>query len=145
MRLSNKNKILLLFFLITFLTFLIKSNAKAQTASLANVFAYNYHRNNDALFYKLQDDRSNAGPGTDKHGEEQKEEPALPALDFLHTWEILNLRPLACHAVIFFPRQAKFSPLYSFELKHSGRLTFKPFKLVIVPFWQSKQFPGELP
>ena len=138
MRLSNTKALPLHFFLITSLTLLLKPNATAQTVSSANVFALNGHRHNDSLFNKLQDDHIYTGARTDNHDKGQNDEPASPSLDFLHTPEILNLRPLAYHAVRFYPRKTMLITLYSFELKHGGRLTFKPFKLVIVPFWQSK-------
>jgi len=138
MRLSNTKKIFLHFFLITSLTLLLKPNATAQTASSANVFAYNEHRHNDSLFNKLQDDRIYTGASTNNHDEGQKDEPALPSLDFLHTSEILYSKPPVYHTVKSYQHHTILAQIYSFELKHCGRLTFKPFKLVIVAFWQSK-------
>jgi hypothetical protein len=138
MRLSNTKTIFLHFSLITSLTLLLKPNANAQTVSSAKVFAYNDDRHNGPLFNDLRDDRIYTGASTDNHDEGLTDAPALPSLNFLRTTETLYLKPLAYHAIKSYPRHVILRQIYSIELKHSGRLTFKPFKLVIVPFWQSK-------
>jgi hypothetical protein len=137
-RLSNTKISLLHFFLITSLTLLLKPNATAQTVSSANVFAYNDNRHNGFLFNELQDDRIYTGASIDKHDEAQTDAPTLTSLDFPRTLESLYLKPITYHAIKNYPRYAILVRVYSIELKHSARLTFKPFKLVIVPFWQSK-------
>jgi hypothetical protein len=84
-----------------------------------------------------------AEPITDKHDVKPGSLQELPSLDFYHASEKLYLKPSVYHMIKSFgkayPRRSIIpARMYTFELKHSACITFKLFKLVIVPLWQSK-------
>jgi hypothetical protein len=136
MRLSNTQKILIHFFLITCVTLLLKSNANAQAIRADNVFAYNDYRH-----ARSEDDHIYIGADISKHDEESTDEQIVFTINFHQASE--SLTPLS-YRLIKNNRKAYLAhssiPMmaYSIDLKHSARLTFKVFKLVIVPLWQSK-------
>ena len=142
MRLSCTKTSILRFFLFIFLTLLLNPNANAQAVSFANVFAYNTVHNRSSM-NEPENEPVYAEPITDKHDVKLGSLQELPSLDFYHASESLHLRPSAYHMIKSFgrayPRRSIIpARMYTFELNHSARLTFKLFKLVIVPLWQSK-------
>jgi len=135
MRLSNNQKLLLQFFLITFLTLLLKPNANAQAVQ-STVFAYNDFRHN-----RDEDERIYIGANVEKHDEETTEAEVLPTINFHR--ESVYLKPLLYRMMknnkkVYLAQARTPVVAYSIDVNHSARLTFKLFKLVIVPLWQSK-------
>jgi hypothetical protein len=136
MRLSNNQKFLIHIFLITSLTLLVKPNANAQAIRSDNVFAYNDYRHT-----RSEDDDIYIGYDIGKHDEEPSDAELLPTINFhqasesskLFSYRLIKNNRKACMAHRSIPMM-----IYSINLKHRARLTFKLFKLVIVPFWQSK-------
>ena len=142
MRLSCTKTSILHFFLFIFLTVLLNSTANAQAISFANVFAYNTLHNKSSM-NEPENEPVYAESITDRHDVKLAGIQELPSLDFYRTLEILHLKPSAYHVIKSFgkayPRRSIIpARMYTFELNHSARLTFKLFKLVIVPLWQSK-------
>ena len=142
MRLSCTKTSIPCFFLILSLTLLLNPVANAQAVSFANVFAYNTVHNRSSM-NELENEPGYAEPITDNHNVKLAVVQELPSLDFYHTSKSLSLKPPAYHTNKTFgkaysPRCIIPARVCSFELNHSARLTFKLFKLVIVPLWQSK-------
>ena len=143
MRLSNNQKFLIHFFLITSLTLLLKPNANAQAVRSDNVFAYNDSRHNRSLSNDPEADLIYIRADLNKHDEELTDTQMLPTINFPRMMENLCLKPLAYQAVknngkVYHAHNITLIRVYSVDLNHSARLTFKLFKLVIVPLWQSK-------
>jgi len=138
MRLSNTQKLLACLLLNTLLTFLLKPAANAQSAPVAKVFAYNDHSNKSDLFVEPADEPPDIA--TDKHSADEKPNGALltTPLYFRRTLENITSDLPASQSII---NNCKVSPahnfslarVYSINLYHSARLTFKLFKLIIVP------------
>lgn len=135
MRLSNTLKFPIHFFLITSLTLLLKPNANAQAVP-STVFAYNDYRHN-----RSEDGHIYIGADVNKHDAEPTDAELLPTINFHQASE--SLRPFSCRLVknnrkAYLAHSSIPMMVYSIDLKHSAHLTFKLFKLVIVPLWQSK-------
>jgi hypothetical protein len=141
MRLSNNQKILIHLFLITSLTLLLKPNANAQAQS-DKVFAYNDYGHNRHSFNEPKDNSIYVRTDIGKHDAEATDAQLLPTIDFHRTSENFYSKPPAYHLIknrkAYLAHNLMPRMVYSVELKHSARLTFKLFKLVIVPLWQSK-------
>jgi hypothetical protein len=142
MRLSCTKTSILRFFLFIFLTLLLNPNANAQAVSFVNVFAYNTVHNRSSM-NESENEPGYADPIIDKHDIKLAGIQELPSLNFYHATESLSLKPPAYHTnknlgKAYSPRCIIPARVCSFELNHSARLTFKLFKLVIVPLWQSK-------
>lgn len=142
MRLSCTKTPIPYFFPIIFLTLLLEPGAKAQAVSSPNVFAYNTVHNRSST-HESENEPVYAEPVTDKHDVKLAGLQELTTLNFYHASESLYLKIPAYHTNKNFgkgyPRRSIIpARMYSFELNHSARLTFKIFKLVIVPLWQSK-------
>lgn len=142
MRLSCTKTSISCFFLIILLTLLFNPGANAQAVSSANVFAYNTVHNISST-NEAKNEPGYAKPIIDKHDVKLAALQELPSLNFYRASERLSLRPPAYHMNKNFgkayPHRSIIpARMYTFELKHSARLTFKLFKLVIVPLWQSK-------
>ncbi|WP_426670108.1 hypothetical protein ACPPVU_02455 [Mucilaginibacter sp. McL0603] len=143
MRLSNKQKFLIHFSLIISLTLLLKTNANAQAAQSDNVFAYNDYLHNRSLSNESEADHIYIRADVNNHDEEPADEQILPTINFHRASENFYSKPFAYRLA---KNNRKAYPahgimptmVYSIDLKHSARLTFKLFKLVIVPLWQSK-------
>jgi hypothetical protein len=138
MRLSNTQKFLIHFFLITSLTLLLKPNANAQTVQPNNVFAYNDYRHNNS-----EDDHIYIGADMSKHDEGPAEAELLPTMNFHRILENFYLKSLAYHTIRNNSKAYQLHNItlirtYSIDLKQTAHLTFKVFELVIVPLWQSK-------
>jgi hypothetical protein len=135
MRLSNTLKLLIHFFLITSLTLLLKPNANAQAAP-STVFAYNDYRHTGS-----EDDHIYIRTDIGKHDEEPTDAELLPTINFHQASE--SSKPFSYHLSknnrkVYLAHNTIPMMVYSIDLKHSARLTFKLFKLVIVPLWESK-------
>ena len=135
MRLSNNQKFLIHFFLITSLTLLLKPNANAQAVP-STVFAYNDYRHN-----RPEADHIYISADISKHDEEPGDAQLLPTINFHQASE--SLKPFSYRLVknnrkAYQTHSSIPMMVYSIDLKHSAHLTFKLFKLVIVPLWQSK-------
>ena len=142
MRLSNNQKFLIHIFLITSLTLLLKSNANAQVVRSDNVFAYNDSRHKRSLSDDPEADLIYIRADLNKHDEEPTDTQMLPTINFPRMMENLS-KPLAYHMIknnskLYQVHNVTLIRTYSIDLNHSARLTFKLFKLVIVPLWQSK-------
>lgn len=142
MRLSCTKASIPCFFLFISLTLLLNPVANAQAISFANVFAYNTVHNRSSM-NEPENAPGYAEPITDKHDVKLAGLQELPSLDFYHASENLSLKPFTRHTnknfgKAYSPHSIMLARVYSFELNHSARLTFKLFKLVIVPLWQSK-------
>ena len=141
MRLSNIQILLILFFLINFLTPFLNPNANAQTVSFANSPAYNDYRHNRLSFDRTTDNNTYNMAGLPNSGGGVTGMQALPAFDFRRTAETFHLQISAYREIRNigkYPVHSILARVYSVNLKHSARLTFKLFKLVIFPLWQSK-------
>ena len=135
MRLSNNQKFLIRIFLITSLTLLLKSNANAQAVQ-STVFAYN-----DYGHTRSEDDHIYIGADISKHDEESTDEQIVPTINFHQASESskpFSYRLIKNNRKAYLAHSSIPMMVYSIDLKHSARFTFKLFKLVIVPFWQSK-------
>jgi hypothetical protein len=127
------------FFLTISLTLLLNPTANAQAVSFANVFAYNTVRNRFSM-NKSENEPGYAEPIVDKHDVKLAGLQELSSLNFYHASESLRLKPPAHHVIKSFckaypHRNIIPARMYTFELNHSARLTFKLFKLVIIPLW----------
>lgn len=137
MRLSNTQKLLIHLLLINFLTLFSRHDAKAQIPLFANNFTYKDHRKNRFLLVNAKDtpnfnivDTVNSDAGfttiqasaitSFRHSSETFQMPA-------HRIVIDNVKGCTRHSII--------PCLYSIDLRHGARLTFKIFKLVISPLW----------
>jgi len=126
-------------FLIISLTLLLNPGASAQAVSFANVFAYNTVHNRSSM-NESENAPGYAEPIADKHDIKLAGIRELSSLDFYHASENLPLKSFAYHTnknlgKSYSPRSIMLARACCFELKHSARLTFKVFKLVIVPLW----------
>jgi hypothetical protein len=135
MRLSNNQKFFIHIFLITSLTLLLKPNVNAQAVQ-STVFAYNDYRQN-----RSEDDHIYIRIDIGKHDEEPTDAALLPTINFHHASE--SLKPFFYHLSknnrkVYLAHNTTPMMVYSIDLKYSARLTFKLFKVVIVPLWQSK-------
>ncbi len=138
MRLSNTQKLFACLLFNTLLTLLLKPAASAQSAPVAKVFAYNDYSNKNNLFNEPADEPPDITP--DKHNADEKPNaaPLTPPLYFRHTLENMTSDLPASPSIT---NNCKASPphnfglarVYSIDLYHSARLTFKLFKLIIVP------------
>jgi hypothetical protein len=136
MRLSNAKKLLLLFFLINSLTFLLKPNANAQATVFPNVFAYNDYRNIHHKFNELPDTANEIRPDVHVPDEQPAGCEVLTPFDFRRASESLRLNPSAAisnNSKTYRARPVIHTHLYSADLGRSARITFKLFKLVIMP------------
>jgi len=143
MRLSNIQILLVHFFLINFLTLYFKPNASAQTVSFANNLACNDYRQKPFSFDHRTDHYAYNVADIPKPDVEFIGVQALPASDFRHTSEAFHLHLFADHVLknngkVYPVHSIILARVYSVDLKHSARLTFRLFKLVILPLWQSK-------
>jgi hypothetical protein len=143
MRLSNTQTLLIYFFLINFLTLFLKPDANAQTVLFANSLAYNDYRQNRLSFHHTKDNYTYNVADILKSDGEFTGVQALPAFDFRRTSETFHLQLSAYHVLknngkVYPGHRSIPARVYSVDLKHCARLTFKLFKLVILPLWQSK-------
>jgi hypothetical protein len=139
MRLSNIQTSLICFFLINFLTLFLKPDALAQTVSFAN----NPARQSHLSFDRITDNYISDVADVPKSSGEFTGVQILPAFDFRRASETFHFQPSAYNVLrnngkVYTGHRSIPARVYSVDLKHCARLTFKLFKLVILPLWQSK-------
>ena len=138
MRLSNTQKLLACLLLNTFLTLFLKPAANAQSTPVTKVFAYNDYSNKHNLFNEPADEPPDIA--TDKHSADEKPNgaPLTTPLYFRRSLENITSDLLASPSIknnfkVSPPHNFGLARVYSIDLYHSARLTFKLFKLIIVP------------
>jgi len=142
MRLSNAQTSLLHLFLIISLTLLLNPDAKGQDTSFAKVFAYN-SRHNHPLFDKTRGDYNEME--TDIYSGDSGLTAAQTLAPFYFHRVVKKLYPaksayqvIQSNFKVCPPHRVILARVYSIDLNHSARVTFKLVKLVIVPLWYSK-------
>jgi len=142
MRLSTTQKLLIPFFLINFLTLFLKADANAQSL-LASNFSFNNYLHSRTLLDESENDSNY--PETDAPQQDIRPVAAHVTLpvNYYHIPENSYSNLLPYHtAKSNFKVYKRYRPIlgrvYSTNLMNSVRVTFKLFKVVIIPLWQSK-------
>jgi len=141
MRLSYTKTLFLHSFLIISLTLLLNPTANAQQISFANAFTFNNMHNRYSI-NEPESDPVYVGPTENNRDVNPVDKPELSVSNFYHKSENLYLKPrihnLNNSSQVYPAHSIIPARIYSIELKHSVRFTFKLFKLMILPLWQSK-------
>lgn len=141
MRLSYTKTLLIHLFLIISPTFLFNPTANAQQVLFANTFTSNSIHSRYAM-NESENEPIGIEPTESSYGVTMVDKTE-PILGFYCRSESLYLKPLIYHLNKSFGKPYPSSSVIhtqvcSIGLKHGIRFTFKLFKMVIVPLWQSK-------